>query len=156
MPFPNDNLICRPFLTDLKPPVAALKIYDNSILADDKTQRLFGPYSQNNGRNDCADAFRHAYFNLLNTRRVGEEITRKFAEAHECDSPSAKESEMDFHNNEIGIELALQNPSMNDLELTEIILDMLFNGDLRIISNLNEYNGITIFSQVISSESCTD
>ena len=142
----------------IRNPRVALKIYDNHLLADIKTQEIFGNYSNIpgdvNGANDCADAFRHAYFSMLNVKRVGEDYSREFGEAHECDSPNEKETEMDLYNNEVGISLALNNPDESIEELTDVILNQLYSGNLKVLSNLNEFNGVTLFTKVISSSIC--
>ncbi len=58
-----------------------------------------------NGLNDKSDAFRHAFFQALNTVRIGAPLTRKFADAHETEVPSQleKERQMDLFNNSVGI-----------------------------------------------------
>lgn len=140
----------------LRHPPTALKIYDNSILAENKEQEIFGAYVDGNGKNDCGDAFRHVYFAFLNVVRVGEELTRKFNDAHECDSPSTKETDMDMFNNEVGIQLANANPNLPVDELVQTILTMLYDGDLRILSDLNPENDVTLYSQLIPSLVCAE
>ena len=58
------------------------------------------------------DAFRHAYANALMTQKFGEEWTRKFATAHEGRENNYASSEaMDLYNNEIGRQIAVDNPN---------------------------------------------
>lgn len=136
-------------------PSQALAINNNVSKANTKTQQLFGFYDNNgNGFNDCADAFRHAYFNMLNTLSVGANITRQFGEAHECDSESDNQTDMDLYNNEVGINLTLFNPQVSESDLINFLLEKLYNGELKILSNLGSKNTETDQTTVISSESC--
>lgn len=83
-------------------------IYKNKPIAENMTISVFGY----NGRNDKSDAFRHSFFNAINTRDVqggllirGRDIVRLFGRAHESEVPDnlIKEKIMDLHNNDIGI-----------------------------------------------------
>tara|TARA_R110000850_G_scaffold190308_3_gene316218 strand:+ start:3078 stop:4055 length:978 start_codon:yes stop_codon:yes gene_type:complete len=102
-------------------PAAALEIRNNKQPATDQTHQLF-PHVLNNGShyhlNDKADAFRHAFFNAINTRDVsaqmpsmggpiilGRDIVRLFGAAHESETYQhlILEKEMDIYNNEVGV-----------------------------------------------------
>ncbi|ACU38567.1 DUF6973 domain-containing protein [Actinosynnema mirum] len=79
----------------------------------------FGPGGLTDGH---GDAFRHAYWNALMTRRYGEEWTRDFATAHER-APTGHEVPvaMDLHNNEVGRDIARANPDAGPGELAELV-----------------------------------
>lgn len=87
-------------------------------------------------RNDEADAFRHAYFNALNTKYLGEDKAKRIGDAHEeLDDEEKKkdekfEIEMDLHNNEIGRNIAVNNPDATDEELKSLVIEALKNGEL--------------------------
>ena len=131
-----------------------MKINSNVQKAHLKTRELFGNYINGNGHNDCADAFRHAYFNMLNTRDIGSELTFQFGEAHECDSQYEIETEMDLFNNDVGINLALFNPQVPLEVLTQSLLTKLYNGELMILNNLGANNTVTSQSETINSLPC--
>jgi len=61
-------------------PGQALSVYYNAKEAFDVTEKMFPNL---NAHNDAADAFRHAYFNALNTRAMGHELAYQFGVAHE-------------------------------------------------------------------------
>lgn len=103
------------------------------------------------GTNDKKDAFRHAYFNAINTRDVppgirpfyvpGSEIVRLFGQAHESEVPSVLELEkqMDLHNNEVGINYCwncFPGVSSNS-SIADAILTRLNNGELRYLKPLD-------------------
>ncbi|WP_338631736.1 DUF6973 domain-containing protein [Clostridium baratii] len=51
------------------------------------------------------DAFRHAYWNVLNRRSVGASFAKLFSDAHESEEPNGIDKTMDLRNNKIGINL---------------------------------------------------
>lgn len=114
-------------------PIAARHIYNNKSEAQAMTISIFG----RNGLNDCSDAFRHAYFQALNTKSIGSLLTQDFSDAHECETPSQLQLEklMDLHNNSVGINIALIN-SIDDIK--QAVLDALNNGELLLIDGINE------------------
>ena len=99
----SEVLLCGLF------PLAALTINSNVDNAFNMAQVKLPTL---NGRNDKKDAFRHAFFNAINTRDVllskgvpGRVIVRLFGKAHEQTNPPgpALEKEMDLYNNDRGI-----------------------------------------------------
>lgn len=69
-----------------------------------------------------ADAFRHAYWNALMTRRTSAAFAAQFASAHEVGSTnSAAASAMDLHNNAVGRALAERFPAASDTELAQLL-----------------------------------
>jgi hypothetical protein len=91
----------------------------------------FNAWAGNDGHRD---AFRHAYWNALMTDRLGENVTARFATAHEGapDNPADREA-MDLYNNEVGRRIAVENPGASDEELADLIQDALENGELIVI-----------------------
>ncbi|MDI1321878.1 MAG: hypothetical protein PSV36_03965 [Algoriphagus sp.] len=131
-------------------------VYQNSVDSHVKTIQLFGRYQNGNGRNDCADAFRHTYWNFLNVRLFGLGVSTDFANAHECDTPQdlLLEKEMDLYNNQRGRELGLIYGYGNG-EAHDLVLNSLNNGGLKVLSPLDEGNLIIPGStQMVSSSIC--
>lgn len=106
---------------------------ENSGLAVAETKKQYG----RNGKGDESDAFRHAYWQALNTQDVGEDFTRKMSDAHEYSTP-AKEVDsdliMDIHNNDLGIQVGRENPQASPAELISIIKSKMDAGELLIIN----------------------
>jgi len=82
-------------------PREALIIFNNKSIAEAQTVSKMG----GNGLNDKSDAFRHAFFQAINTLSVGASLTQLFADAHESEVPAQlqKEKDMDLFNNSVGI-----------------------------------------------------
>ncbi len=108
-------------------PAEAYLISKNVNVATSETVTQFG----RNGLNDKSDAFRHAYFQAINTGSVGATITKLFSDAHESEVPTilVLEKDMDLFNNQVGINYAVDNPSTTSLSLP--IMDALIRGELR-------------------------
>jgi hypothetical protein len=99
----------------------AWSINENADIATSMTVERFGY----NGRNDCSDAFRHAFFNALNAMSCDIDMAREFGEAHECDVPNEliMEKEMDLWNNEIGYSIISDFGALsNHNALADIVL----------------------------------
>ena len=111
----------------------ALDMEENSGLAVAETIKQYG----RNGKGDESDAFRHAYWQALNTQDVGEDFTRKMSDAHEY-STKAKDVDldliMDIHNNDLGIQVGRENPQASPAELISIIKSKMDAGELLIIN----------------------
>ncbi len=78
-----------------------------------------------------ADAFRHAYWNAIMTRRTDAEFAEAFATAHETgsDTPEADQA-MDLHNNAVGRRIAVAHPDATDEELFDLVMQAYRNGEL--------------------------
>ena len=144
-------------LVALFPQVATI-IFFNKDIAFSWTQQEF-PNVQS-AHNNKADAFRHAFFNAINTRDVlgipfilpANKIVKLFSDAHESEVPLSLflEKQMDIHNNQIGIDrcnscTTLTDP--NDL-VRSYILYYLNNGNLLHIWPLNPDTSIRTDSQL--------
>lgn len=137
-------------------PGAALKLNTNMSIAHEKTQQLFGVYQAGNGHNDCGDAFRHAYFNALNTKSIGADLAKEFGDAHECGTPrnQLQEKTMDLHNNLVGRNVAIQAKGASNDALAQLVLVEMQSGNMLILNNLDQYNNLTSRSRLASSSSC--
>jgi hypothetical protein len=118
-------------------PVAALFINNNAGKAEDETIVKFGT----NGLNNQSDAFRHAYWQALNTKSVGGYMTLLFSSAHETSTPNqfSLEKEMDIHNNLIGIALYNSNPGLTNAQYSLLVWNAGQNGNLVYLTPIN-YN----------------
>ncbi len=93
------------------------------------------------------DAFRHAYWMARLTQEIGWRRAKSLGKAHERGNywqykkmkkeeglvPDKKSSEMDFLNNDIGIEIGLENKSVSKDSLKSIIIGYIKNGELWIL-----------------------
>ncbi|MCG8787679.1 DUF6973 domain-containing protein [Tenacibaculum finnmarkense] len=137
-----------------KHPYEAYAIYLNREIAEKATKEKFG----GNYRNDKSDAFRHAFYSLINTKYVGITIATKFSDAHESETPTLliKEKEMDLFNNNVGHNSISNNSNKTNIYLANLIYTKLLNGDLRYLSpinfsdpNFNTTQGISILTELI-------
>jgi len=80
--------------------------------------------------NGIGDAFRHAYWNALGARRLGDSLMEDLATAHEDKPPSYeykyKENDMDLFNNNEGRSLSSESG-----KLWQVVKSALEAGDLR-------------------------
>lgn len=128
-------------------PTLAFHMNKNRTKAINQTQENFPSAYQ---LNDKADAFRHAYFNALNTKSAisavignGAEVVRMFGEAHESEVPNRwiKEKNMDLFNNNVGINFCSNcSTSTTDNQISIGIMNLLSNGSLIYLFPIN-YNG---------------
>lgn len=97
-------------------PVAAISVKSSKEEAWNETERRFA----GNGNGDKSDAFRHAYWNVLMTNRIGVDLAERFATAHE-DRPENPilHKTMDLTNNNVGRMVALENPDLTYRELSD-------------------------------------
>src|SRR5690606_24269275 len=124
-------------------PQQAYEIYKNKSVAENMTTSIFGY----NGRNDKSDAFRHSFFNAINTRDIrggllirARDIVRLFGRAHESEVPDnlIKEKMMDLHNNDVGINTyGFYSGMETDNEIKDGLYHMLSQqGQMRYLSPL--------------------
>ena len=84
--------------------------------------------------NGHQDAFRHTYWNARLTQEFGAEWAEQFTTAHEgvADTPSAEEA-MDLYNNEVGRQIAIDNPDASPEEIAGLVQQAADNGELLVI-----------------------
>jgi len=100
---------------------------------------------QNDGHND---AFRHAYWSALLTKEFGAEWAEQFTTAHEGvpGNQSTREA-MDLYNNEVGRQIALDNPNASKKELANLIEQAITDGKMVVINaegNLDWSNNVPL------------
>jgi hypothetical protein len=82
------------------------------------------------------DAFRHAYWNARLTSEFGAEWTTQFTTAHEGSNPGNSTREaMDLYNNQVGRQIAVNNPNASPTELADLVKKALDNGDLVVVNS---------------------
>ncbi|MFT5216714.1 MAG: hypothetical protein ACI83H_001843 [Glaciecola sp.] len=116
-------------------PTIGYSIYKNREIAESTTFQKFGF----NRRNDKSDAYRHAYYNVINAKKVGAYYAKLFSDAHESETPIhlIKEKEMDLFNNNVGHQTIIGYINMPNDELGNLIYQKLLNGELRYLSPLD-------------------
>lgn len=68
------------------------------------------------------DAFRHVYWSYHLTRQLGPELAKQITDAHEtAPGNTSKERSMDFHNNEVGRDLA--NTNLSETQIRNLVLN---------------------------------
>jgi hypothetical protein len=107
--------------------------YPDYVPSDNKNKKL---WVNNDGHRD---AFRHAYWNALLTSEFGEEWTENYATAHEGlpGNPSTREA-MDLYNNEVGRNIAIENPDADDEELADLVKEAVENGEMLVVNEDGE------------------
>jgi len=127
-------------------PVQAIHIKENIQPAFNMTESKMG---SGGGLNDKKDAFRHAFFQAINTKDVparlypiaisASSIVTLFATAHESEVPAVLqlEKQMDLFNNSVGIDYCSNCWLTSDNSIADAILIRLNNGELRYIKPLN-------------------
>jgi len=115
-----------------KYPVEALIVYMAKEEAIESTKINFGI----NGQNDESDAFRHFMWAAIMTKKLGQETTKKFLDAHEnTPEQSNNEKVMDLYNNNQGIAAALKITKSLGFrsELEKEGLELIKNKKLKVI-----------------------
>ena len=113
-------------------PFAAREVARARDEASAMTDRIFGEGVSSAHDGTIANAFKHAYWNALMTRRIGEPLAKEFADAHEeqylNDSEihqgfmNSEHSQMDLFFNEVGRECAIEFSETTDIKLAEWVL----------------------------------
>jgi LysM repeat protein len=90
-------------------------------------------HGTNDGHND---AFRHTYASALMSREYGAQYAEALATAHEGvpDNPANREA-MDLYNNQLGRQIAAQNPDASDSELRQLVKDAIGRGEALVIDS---------------------
>lgn len=127
-------------------PVQAYTIKENIQTAFDITDSRMGA---NGGLNDKKDAFRHAFFQAINTRDVPPRLTPTFvsapaivtlfSNAHESEVPAPLllEKQMDLYNNAVGISYCWNCWTTSDNNIADAIMLKLNKGELIYINPLD-------------------
>lgn len=112
-------------------------------------------------RDGRQDAFRHAYWNALNTVDAGYISARNFATLHErgsnpADDPKSSEYDpvaikMDLYNNEVGRRIGLENPNATPDELMNLVMQALANGELQVVY-LKDNQYVDTYGNIVNAE----
>lgn len=118
------------------------------------------------GNGDQIDAFRHAYWMARLTQEIGHKKARRLGKAHEKGNykafrkgkyedgaiPDKISSEMDFYNNDVGIEIGKKTlPEATKNEVIKVVL----NGGCKIIKTNAQGEFLTCEGELISKETLT-
>jgi len=95
----------------------------------------------------CKDAYRHAYFNALNTKDCGLIAAKLWGDAHECNN-TTNDSKMDLLNNTMGQSIS-DLDLLSDSEISIRTCNLLVNASLYILDATN------IHANIISSSGCS-
>lgn len=117
-------------------PQAAAAIWFNKSIAENQTVAKMGA----NGLNDQSDAFRHCFFQAINTMAVGASLTQHFSDAHESEVPTQLqlEKQMDLFNNSVGIAYGQSLSFWTSVsELADGVRGKVFNGELKYLKPIN-------------------
>ena len=119
-------------------PAAAIILNRNKTIAEQSTISYYGT----NGLNDNSDAFRHAYFNALNSREMGKWLAKKLSDGHESETPIiwSLEVQMDLFNNNIGHQAGHNYSNYNDIQMGNLIKSKINNGLGRYLNPINIYD----------------
>ena len=111
-----------------------------------------------------ADAFRHGYWMARLTQEIGPRRASLLGKAHEKTNyrqfkkgkneddilPDEASSDMDFLNNDAGIEAGKRNPDAMPEKISEIIVEMISEGKMYIISRDSSGNFLDCNGEVIN------
>jgi len=131
-------------------PKEAVLHIQNSISALDTAQDLAENNTFNEGspmkslNNGKSDAFRHAFWNALDTAEFGASITKLFTDAHEF-GETGIDSRMDLFNNGQGRDIAVNNNYgffTSDITISLVIQQAVFDGILKYLSPTENNGGI--------------
>ena len=127
-------------------PLHALVHVKNSNIALNKSKSLVTNGTFTRIHNGKADAFRHAFWNAYDTVQIGATITKLFTDAHEWNSGNnALESQMDFYNNQEGINLGNTLSLFSTESLVEsTIITAIYDGSLQYLYPLQNHDGDNI------------
>ena len=84
------------------------------------------------------DAFRHAFWNARMTAEFGENWAKQYGTAHEAvttqiNNSSVREA-MDLYNNEVGRQIAIDNPNASPAQLADKVKQALDDGKLLVVN----------------------
>ncbi|MDF1675771.1 MAG: hypothetical protein P1U44_08625 [Vicingaceae bacterium] len=115
------------------------------------------------GNGGQIDAFRHAYWMARLTQEIGHRRAKRLGKAHEKGNykafkkgkyedgaiPDKISSDMDFFNNEVGIEIGKNTP----VETTkEAVINAVLNGECKVIKMNKQGNFLTCEGEIIPKE----
>jgi hypothetical protein len=148
-------------------PFIAKTVYNISINASEKAKQLLTNKNLDGDLNGGQlDAFRHAYWMASITQKYGWRTARSLGKAHEKGNyrdfkkhqmedgalPDEASCQMDFLNNDAGIELGKSNQNLTDNDLQKKIIDLINSGKLFVIKKDSKGNFLTCENEIIKIE----
>lgn len=111
-----------------------LALQDMKEMHDEAFQTADERFTKEDQNDNHNDAFRHAYWNAIMTRRFGEDWARNYATAHEGrpDNTQPREA-MDLYNNAVGRRIAEEHPDASDEEVADLIEQAVRDGDMVVV-----------------------
>ena len=115
------------------------------------------------------DAFRHTYWMARLTQTIGWRAAKSLGKAHERANykqfkkglrheenalPDKPSSDMDFYNNDAGIQLGLDNPDISPDSLQQIVIEKILAGELMILKKDTQGHYLDKNNRPIPSEQC--
>ena len=117
-----------------KYPTQSVKIFNNSSTASNTASSLYKAETLYLGN---GDAFRHAYWNALNLKSVGADITKAFANAHESETPEGNDKTMDLRNNTVGRNIGRIYSNSSNATIKNKVIEAVNQGRLYRLYNNN-------------------
>ncbi len=112
------------------------------------------------------DAFRHGYWMSMLSKDIGARKARKLGRAYERSNkidfkkkiledrylPDYMSSEMDLHNNEVGIKIGLENSNITNLDLSLVVKNAVLNGEFVIIKKNKNGEFLNSLNKIIPKD----
>lgn len=141
--------------------------YNISLDVTNKTKELINDTTLDGDINGGQlDAFRHCYWMAKITQKYGWRTARSLGKSHEKGNyidykkhrteegtfPDAQACQMDYLNNDAGIELGKNSAGLNDEEIILKIKEMILSGKLYVIKKDKAGNYLTCSGELITEE----
>jgi hypothetical protein len=108
-------------------------------------------YPSEDRNDDHNDAFRHAYWNALMADEYGDEWAHDYGTAHErIPGNNAAREAMDLYNNEVGRQIAQENPDASREDLARLVAQAVDDGRMVVVAP--DGQSLVYSDQIASSE----
>ncbi|MCX7862722.1 MAG: hypothetical protein N2449_06980 [Bacteroidales bacterium] len=145
-------------------PFKASKVYNLSLHSIEVMNSLLTDTTLDGDKNGGQlDAFRHAYWMAIITKKYGPRFALRLGKVHEKGNyqmfkksknedgtiPDYESSAMDFLNNDVGIEVGLKYKELSNEEIKEKIIELIKEGKLFIIKKDKQGNYLTCDDNIL-------